>query len=690
MAESFYDPNLMAEQQRNATQSTAGFDNFIKERREQRAQYEKSKQEREQMIAAAEGLAEHFAPQGEAAPAYIAKFLKKAESGGGIQQLSSQDIGKFLGMHQTVAKQQEFESGQADRASTIALRGAQVDAARASIPHTKAQTASLAGEEARKQAEYERAQALNKFLAETQGADIGTPTKTVTTPTGVGIEKPTFKDPRTGETVEIDPSAYSEMGLDEEGRVVDKDVFTYVSSLGAEELSTIIGHHLAPSAEVNLNKEIDASRPRWKDVIGLEPEVIFDKGGSRKQIVGPNGQTTFEKPFTQNIESLLKVINNNPRLFPTGVPRTYKGKNITQGYSWTGNGRKTTLTAPEVDTLQEFVIDKLREAGYEDLANVGTLIKGHREIAKVNDTNALKFEKKVFSETVEQKIDDEAALASIRYEQVAARWRAQGLPPPLPKAAYIAASVPDMTKVVPMLDPFGRPTGQYKTYVKVGDTWKDATVEKGTEGSDLDAWKNTEARGKDNMLNFSGQYGNITVNGRATAFDEKGVRDLSETLNDMDAFNEAMDLLKELYERHNFVDRINPASAVRAQIKGLIARNQPLIRKIILGTGVVTEPDQARLNSLFRDPDAFETWFNDKANIDEFEAIKGVMEQKSVALLNLHKVVQPNGQKGFMVTGNNSKGKAKALELLAVHQQGYKLTPADIAVIKKHNPAFGQ
>jgi hypothetical protein len=690
MAESFYDPNLMAEQQRNATQSTAGFDAFIKERREQRAQYDKSKQEREQMIAAAEGLAEHFAPQGESAPAYIAKFLKKAESGGGVQQLSSQDIGKFLGMHQTVAKQQEFESGQADKASSIALRGAQIDASRASIPHTQAQTRSLAGEETRKQAEYDRAQVLNKFLSETQGADIGTPTKTVTTPTGVGIEKPRFKDPRTGETVEIDQSSYSEMGLDENGRVVDKDVFTYVSSLGAEELSTIIGHHLAPSAEVNLNKEIDASRPRWKDVIGLEPEVIFDKGGSRKNIVGPNGQTVPEKPFTQNIESLLKVVNNNPRLFPTGVPRTYKGRNITQGYSWTGNGRKTTLTAPEVDTLQDFVIDKLREGGYEDLANVGTLIKGHREIAKVNDTNALQSEKKMFTETVEQRIDDEAALASIRYDQVAARWRAQGLPPPLPKAAYIAASVPDLTKVVPMLDLSGRPTGQYKTYVKVGDTWKDATVEKGTEASDKEAWINTEARGKDNMLNFSGQYGNIAVSGRATAFDEKGVRELSETLNDMDAFNEAMDTLKTLYESKSFIDRVNPASGVRAQIKGLIARNQPLIRKIILGTGVVTEPDQARLNQLFRDPDSFETWFNDAANVAEFEAIKGVMEQKAVALLNMHKVVQPNGQRGFMITGNNSKGRGKALELLAVHQQGYKLTPADIAVIKKHNPAFGQ
>ena len=690
MAESFYDPNLMAEQQRNATQSTAGFDSFIKERREQRAQYEKSKQERDQMIAAAEGLAEHFAPQGESAPAYIAKFLKKAESGGGVQQLSSQDIGKFLGMHQTVAKQQEFESGQADKASSIALRGAQVKAANASIPHTQAQTKTMLGEETRKQAEYERTQVLNKFLSETQGADIGTPTTTVTDPKGVGIEKPTFKDPRTGETVEIDPSSYSEMGLDENGRVVDKDVFTYVSSLGAEELSTIIGHHLAPSAEINLNKEIDASRPRWKDVIGLEPEVIFDKGGSRKQIVGPNGQTVNEKPFTQNIESLLSVINNNPKLFPTGVPRTYKGRNITQGYSWTGNGRKTTLTAPEVDTLQDFVIDKLRESGYEDLANVGTLIKGHREITKVNDTNALQFEKKMFTETVEQRIDDEAALASIRYDQVAARWRAQGLPPPLPKAAYIAASVPDLTKVVPMLDLNGRPTGQYKTYVKVGDTWKDATVEKGTDASALDEWKNTEARGKDNMLNFSGQYGNIAVSGRATAFDEKGVKELSETLNDMDAFNEAMDTLKELYNQKGFIDRLNPASGVRAQIKGLIASNQPLIRKIILGTGVVTEPDQNRLNALFRDPDSFETWFNDDANIAAFEAIKGVMQQKSIALLNMHKVVQPNGQKGFMVTGNNSKGRAKALELLAVHQKGYKLTPADVAVIKKHNPTFGQ
>lgn len=689
MAESFYDPNLMAEQQRNATQSTAGFDAFIKERQAQREQYQKSKQEREQMIAMAEGLAEHFAPQGEAAPAYIAKFLKKAESGGGIQQLSSQDIGKFLGMHQTVAKQKEFEMGQADKASAIDLRTAQTTATKAGIPHTQAQTKVMLGEEARKQAEFDRAQALSKFMSEVGSEDIGTQTRTVEQKTGVGVEKPRFKDPRTGQMVEIDPSSYSEMGLDESGRVVDKDVFAYVSSLGGEELSRIIGHHLDPTAEETINKEIDGTRSRWKEVVGLEPEAIFDKGGTRKQLVGLNGKTTFEKPFHENVDNLIKVINNNPRIFRGGVPRTYNGKNITGGYSWSGRGSKTTLTASEVDTLQEFVIDSLRNAGYDDLATVGTLMKGHREIQKQADTNALQFDKKVFTEQVEQKIDDEAMLASVRYEKVAARWRAQGLPPPLPKAAYIAASVPEISRTIPEVDEYGRPTGRVKTYVKMGDKWQDITDNKSTPSA-LDTWKETEARGKDNMLNFSGQYGSILVNGRATAFDDKGVNELSETLNDMDAFNEAMDALKELYSKHNFVERINPASAVRAQIKGLIGRNQPLIRKIILGTGVVTEPDQARLNSLFRDPDAFETWFNDKANIDEFEAIKGVLEQKAVALLNKHKVITPDGQKGFQMSSRNNKGRAKALELLAVNQQGYKLTPADVEVIRQYNPNFGR
>jgi hypothetical protein len=192
------------------------------------------------------------------------------------------------------------------------------------------------------------------------------------------------------------------------------------------------------------------------------------------------------------------------------------------------------------------------------------------------------------------------------------------------------------------------------------------------------------------MLNFNGQYGGIIINGRATAFDEKGVADLTESLNNMDAFNEYMDMLKELYTKHNFIERINPASAARAQIKGLIRRAQPLIRKIILGSGVVTEPDQSRLDQLFRDPDAFETWFNDDANIAEFDAVKGVLEQKAIAMLNTHKVVQPDGKRGWMTTGKSDKGKAKALELLAVHQQGYRLTDADKAVIKKYNPDFGR
>ena len=689
MAESFYDPNLMAEQQRNATQSTAGFDAFIKERQGQRDQYEKSKQEREQMISVAEGLAEHFAPKGESAPAYIAKFLKKAESNGGVQQLSSQDIGKFLGMHQTIAKQQEFETGQADKASGIALRGAQIRASDASIPNAQASTKALTDKNAREQAEFDQTQALRKFLNETSLEDVGSQSRTVTNKLGGGVEKPRFKDPRTGQMVEIDPSSYSEMGLDENGLVINKDVFAYVSSLNAEDLSRIIGHPVEPSAESNINSEINGTRKRWKDVVGLEPEAIFDKGGTRKDLVGLNGQTTKEKPFHENVSDLIKAINNNPKVFKGGVPRTYKGKNITGGMSWTGQGNKTTLTASEVDTLQEYVVDTLKDAGYDDLATVGTLIKGQRGIQKQNDTNALQYEKKMVTEQVEQKIDDEAVLASIRYEKVAARWKSQGLPPPLPRAAYIAASVPEMSRVIPEVDEFGRPNGRVKTYLKMGEKWELATAAP-AGADDVETWKNTEARGKDNMLNFSGQFGSIIVNGRATAFDDKGVNDLSDTLNDMDSFNEAMDLLKELYTKHNFVERINPASAVRAKIKGLIGRNQPLVRKIILGTGVVTEPDQSRLNSLFRDPDAFETWFNDKANIDEFEAIKGVLEQKAIALLNKHKVVSPDGQRGYQMSSKNDKGRAMALELLAVNERGYKLTPADTAVIQRYNPNFGR
>lgn len=691
MAESFYDPNLMAEQQRNATQSTAGFDEFIKERRAQREQYEKSKTERENMIAMAEGLAEHFAPQGESAPAYIAKFLKKAESNGGIQQLSSQDIGKFLGMHQVISKQQEFETGQADKASAIALRNAQVTASNASIPHTVASTKAISGKEARDQAEFERVQALQKFLSETAVEDIGSPTKTVSTPTGVGVAKPTFKDPRTGQIVEIDPSSYSEMGLDENGRVVDKDVFSYVSSLGAEELSTIIGHPVEPSAEQNINNEINNTRARWKSVMGLEPEAIFDKGGSRKQMIGPNGQITFEKPWTENVDNLMRVINNNPKLFQGGVPRTYKGRNITGGLSWTGRGSKTTLTANEVDALQEYVIDSLQNAGYSDLATVGQLIRGHREIVKKNDTNALQFEKKMLIDTVEQKIDDEAVLASLRYEKVAERWRKQGLPPPLPKAAYIAASVPEMTRVIPVTDEYGRPTGQVKTFVKMGDSWKETTAPSSSNTA-VDQWKEQEAQAKSNALNFTGKFGNIEVNGRATAiFDDKGVSQLGEVLNNLDTFSTGMDALKELYQTSGILDRINPSSTSRALIEQEIARLQPLVRPEILGTGVITEPDQQRMDDLFRHPKNAATWFNNSANVECFERIKAILQNKAIALLNKHKVIGIDGKSaGYRIGHTGDKGRAKALELIAVNERGYKLTDADLALIRKHNPTFGQ
>jgi len=690
MAESFYDPNLMAEQQRNATQSASGFDAFIKERQAQREQYEKSKQEREQMIAVAEGLAEHFAPQGESAPAYIAKFLKKAESGGGIQQLSSQDIGKFLGMHQTVAKQQEFESGQADKASAIQLRKAQIDTARASIPHTKAQTTALTGEEARKQAEFDRAQALNKFLLETANEDAGSPTRKVTIGSTAGIEKPRFKDPKTGQMIEVDPSAYSEMGLDEEGRVVDKDVFAYVSSLNAQELGTIIGQPVDASSESNINTEINSTRPRWKQVVGLEPEAIFDKGGTRKDIVGANGRTTKEKSFHENVDSLISAINNNPKLFRGGVPRTYKGRNILNGYSWSGSGRKTTLTASEVDALQDYVIDTLKDAGYEDLATVGTLIKGHRDIQKQADGNALQFEKKMVTEQVEQKIDDEATLASIRYEKVAERWRSQNLTPPLPKAAYIAASVPEITRVIPEVDEFGRPTGKVQTYIKMGDKWQLATATATTSGP-VDDWKNTEAQAKSNALTFIGRYGNIEVSGRATAiFDDKGVSNLGDVLNNLDTFATGMDTLKELYQNSGLLDRINPASTVNANITGLITQLQPMVRPEVLGTGVITKEDQERMDDLFRHPRDAKTWFNNTANLEALDRVKAILQNKAITLLNKHKVIGQGGASGWRLSPSSDKGRAKALELIAVNQQGYKLTPADLAIIQKHNPNFGR
>jgi hypothetical protein len=690
MAESFYDPNLMAEQQRNATQSTAGFDAFIKERQGQRDQYEKSKQEREQMISVAEGLAEHFAPKGESAPAYIAKFLKKAESNGGVQQLSSQDIGKFLGMHQTIAKQQEFETGQADKASGIALRGAQIRASDASIPNAQASTKALTDKNARDQAEFDQTQALRKFLNETSLEDVGPQSRTVTKPLGAGVDKPRFKDPRTGQMVEIDPSSYSEMGLDENGLVVNKDVFAYVSSLNSEDLSRIIGQPIEPSAEANINSEINGTRKRWKDVVGLEPEAIFDKGGTRKDLVGLNGQTTKEKPFHENVSDLIKAINNNPRVFQGGVPRTYKGKNITGGMSWTGQGNKTTLTASEVDTLQEYVVDTLQNAGYDDLATVGTLIKGQRGIQKQNDTNALQFEKKMVTEQVEQKIDDEAVLASIRYEKVAERWKSQGLPPPLPRAAYIAASVPETSRVIPEVDEYGRPNGRVKTYLKMGEKWELATAAP-AGGSAVDIWKETEAAAKTSGMTFVGKYANIEVNGRATAiFDEKGVSNLAEVLSNNDTFATGMDTLKELYRDSGLLDRINPASTVNANIEGLITQLQPMVRPEVLGTGVITQPDQDKMDDLFRHPKNAKTWFNNEANLQAFERVKNILHYKAITLLNKHKVVGADGSVGFKVSQSSDKGRAKALELLAVNQQGYQLTPADTALIQKYNPNFGR
>ena len=682
MAESYIDPNLLSWQKSNVDKSLESFQQHTADLKARREKYEKSNEDRQRLIGVAEGLAEHFAPQGEAAPSYIHKFLKKAETNGGVHQMSTVEIGKFLGMHGTVEKQKEIEMGTRDKESVIALRDAQTRGANAT-------TAATLGGEKRVTDETKRADALRDFLSQTAMEDIGKPTRQVTTPTGVGVQNVKFRDPRTGQEISIDQSAYAEIGLDENGQVIDKDAFSYASSLTATELASITGAYIEPNAEVNINAEVDATRARWRDVMGMEPESIFDKGGSRKDVRGADGTIRKEPDVHENHDRLIKAINHNPKLFPNGVPATYKGRNVAQGYSATGQGRKTTLTVDEADALQEFVVDTLAAKGYEDLATVGKLVRGHREIAKAEQANALMFEKKMVMQTTEQLIDDQAELASIRYDKVAARWKAQNLPPPMPKAAYIAASVPELTRVIPQVDEFGRPTGAVKTYVKLGDAWKDVTAEK-TMPSAVDSWKNTEAQGKENMLNFNGQYGSIVINGRATAFDEKGVSDLSDALNDMDAFNENMDLLKELYSKHNFVERLNPTSAVRAQIKGLIGRTQPMIRKIILGTGVVTEPDQSRLNALFRDPDSFETWFNDPANIAEFEATKGVLEQKAIALLNKHKVVQPDGKRGYMVGGKGNKGKAKALELLAVNERGYKLTPADVAVIKEYNPSFGR
>lgn len=92
MAESYIDPNLLAWQKSNVSQSLEGPEAFGKEREDQRKQYETLKQQREQLIGAAEGLQEKYGVKGDAAPSYIHKFLKKSESSGGISNLSTQDL----------------------------------------------------------------------------------------------------------------------------------------------------------------------------------------------------------------------------------------------------------------------------------------------------------------------------------------------------------------------------------------------------------------------------------------------------------------------------------------------------------------------------------------------------------------------------------------------------------------------
>ena len=670
MAESYIDSNLLAWQKSNVSQSLEGPEAFGKEREDQRKQYEALKQQREQLIGAAEGLQEKYGVKGDAAPSYIHKFLKKSESSGGISNLSTQDIGKFLMTHEVIQKQTEQDA-------KIELQQAQSQAQRAAAQATVQKSAE-------DKVRFDAEQKLKAFLDEITNTDIGKPTESVEVPRGVGV-----KNLKVGGRDATDQEKYM-MGVDQNnGEVIDKDKFEYAAKLTGAKLSELLGISSTPEQITQTDAQLANARRFFRDSLGISPEEAFDAGGERPKSVdgkpspvdrGSNGVKLFKTIMEGGVGGVFK------KAFPTGVPQSYKGVPLASTWNWSG-GRTNALNDKQIDALQDFFKESLIKAGQTELATLGHHTQAVAKEDKAAGDIAISFEKAGLFETVQQEIRDGSTLASMRYQKAAARFKAQGLTIPIPESAYMMSAVPQTVKSVPEFGSDGRPNGKYQTFINIGTAaepkWHPANQKTNELKTDTErALSETVATNQLNARTVKGSYGSIEVDGMVTREpSDKSVGELWEALGAVEAFEQNVDGLIELHRNYGPLDKmgLDPRAKILYALKSTLT--QAVDRKTLVGPSAVTADDQKKLDELTQNPERWISWFSKEANIEALERLKDIVITKAEIQMRISGVRRPDGQKAYQIKGRSEGVSGKAAEYILAQTSGAKLNAQQQKVV---------
>lgn len=665
MAESYIDPNLLAWQKSNVAQSLEGIQQHTADLKEKRLNYEKLVEQRKTVIGVAEGLANEYGPQGDKAPSYIHKFLKKAESSGGVGQLATDEINKFLMTHKTVQDETAFKQ--------------KIDNDKATAEANRAQAAQAVYNVAAAKKKEEEENALRNFLLEAQNTDVTAPKETKEVAVGAGVKNVKALGNN------VAPETLSMLGLDPEtGLVLDKDTFDYARSLDATELAERFGLTLNADVHAATEAHIEAVRNSFTQKVGLTPEQVFDVGGIRKTDAA--GRTQPAPPVNwKNLYSHL--VKGNTVLGQ--VPASLKPANFKYG---TGPFKDWSVTEQEAGKLQAWVKSRLLELGLNEEATVAELTHNKNTEEHQKDKLALSFDAIMITKKVEQEVSDATVLAKMRYQKAVANWKAKGLTPPVPEQAYIASIVPQTVKNVPNFGPDGNPDGTYKTYFNQGTTekpvWVDATAKASdTKSGAADMLVEIKAQNQIRARTIKGQFGDIVVDGTITQESDnegKSVAELWEALTPIQTFNDNIDGLIELQER------VGPVGLMGLNIEGarmynvLSTLSQAMSRKDLVGTGAMTEDDQKRLNVLFQNPSEWQTWFSAEANVKALKKLKSILQNKAITKLQASGVRTKDGQIGWGYADSGRNSRAKAVELLQAVKGGAKLNAEQQKIVDEY------
>jgi hypothetical protein len=127
----------------------------------------------------------------------------------------------------------------------------------------------------------------------------------------------------------------------------------------------------------------------------------------------------------------------------------------------------------------------------------------------------------------------------------------------------------------------------------------------------------------------------------------------------------------------------------RLQYNVIATLTQAVNRAQLVGPGVVTKEDQAKLDELTQNPDRFMSWFSKEANIAALERLKNIVIDQAEVKMRVAGVRRADGSQGWTTT-DSSKGRvnAKAIELMKARAGGAKLNPEQEKILAESEAAY--